>query len=330
MRDRLLPIVSAALLALGALMLCISLLSGDPLHLGEMLPPLLALAAYVLFYVGRARTLARQGRPVASWRMWSFISGVLLMTVVQIGPLDTLADELLLAHVVQHIIIGDIATLLVVLGLTGPVMQPLLSTRASKLIRPLAHPVVALVLWTANIYIWHVPFLYQEAIRVDLVHALEHACLFWFGLLLWIALIGPLPKPAWFGSWARLGYVVAVRLAGASLANAFIWLQTVFYPYYRASDVHAGLNPLSDQNIAGGVMMIEQILLTTGLLAWLFIRASKQDEERQSLLDLADERGVELSEQRATIAVADGAGATERLRRRLIEAAPAETGGGEG
>jgi cytochrome c oxidase assembly factor CtaG len=202
-----------------------------------------------------------------------------------------------------------------VLGLTGPLLLPILRWRPTRWLRPLSHPVVALALWALDYYIWHLPLLYQAALRHDLIHALEHASYFWFGTLLWLALLGPLPKPAWFSNWARLGYVVVVRFAGAALANAFIWAGTVFYPYYDGRDVHYGLNPLSDQNVAGAIMMLEQIILTTLLLAWLFMRAAVQDEERQALLDLADSRGVALTPERAARAAASGS--AERLRRRL-------------
>jgi putative membrane protein len=290
------------------------------LHLGESIPPLIATLAYLELYALRARTLAHERRPVARWRIASFTTGVLLMAIVQIGPLDTLADQVLLAHMIQHIIIGDIASLLIVLGLTGPVIQPLLHIRATRPLRTLAHPLVALALWAVNLYLWHLPLLYQLAIRHDLVHALEHACLLWFGALLWLGLIGPLPKPTWFAGWGALGYVVAVRFLGAILANVLVWTQTVLYPVYKETDAARGLNPLSDQNLAGGVMMVEQIILTTLLLGWLFNRFARQDEERQSLLDLAADRGIELSDARAQRAAR--AGTTERLRQRLLEMSP--------
>lgn len=291
-------------------------------HVGEFAPPVLASAVYLLLYAKRTQTLARERRPVAPWRQLSFAAGVLTVTVVQLPPFDSLGDEVLIAHMVQHIIIGDIASLLIVLGLTGPVIQPLLHIRATRPLRKLAHPVVAVVLWALDLYAWHLPVLYQLAIRHDLVHALEHACLLWFGTLLWLGLIGPLPKPAWFSSWGRLVYVVAVRLIGTVLGNVFIWAQTVFYPVYRSSDAARGLNPLSDQNLAGGVMMIEQMILTILLLGWLFYRFAIQDEQRQSLLDLAARRGIELSDERAARAAAAGTG--EQLRERLMRTAPGE------
>ncbi len=296
------------------------LASAAALHLGEFLPPLVACVVYLVLYERRVRTLARRGMPVAGWRRAVFAAGAVLVTVVQLPPVDGLADSILMMHMAQHILIGDVASLLIVLGLTGPVLRPLLQIRPTRPLRRLSHPIVALVLWTLDLYIWHVPLLYQAAIRYDLIHALEHACLLWFGMLLWLALIGPLPKPVWFSNWARLGYVVAVRFLGALLANALIWAQEVFYPVYRASDAARGLNPLSDQNVAGAIMMLEQMILTVLLLAWLFFRFARQAEERQQLLDLAAERGVPLSERRATLAAE--ADSSELLRERLLADGP--------
>ncbi len=290
--------------------------TADVLHLGEFLPPLAACVVYITLYRRRLSTLAREQRPVSSWRDACFLAGVLTVTVVQLPPLDSIADEVLAAHMIQHVVIGDLASLLIVLGLTGPVLAPLLRIRVTRPLRSLAHPLLALALWAVDLYVWHLPLLYQLAIEHDLIHALEHACLLWFGILLWLALIGPLPKPSWFGGWWSLGYVVLVRFVGAVLANVLIWAQSVLYPVYTTTDTARGLNPLSDQNIAGGLMMVEQVILTTLLLGWLFYRFARQDEERQQLLDFAAEQRVALSPERAARAAA--AGAAERLRERML------------
>lgn len=295
----------------------ISATSAGNLHLAEFLPPVGACVLYLQMYFRRTRTLVRQDRPVARWRVVSFACGALLMAVVQMPPFDSIADEVLIAHMVQHIVIGDIASLLIVLGLTGPVLQPLLHMRISRVTRALVNPIVALALWAVDLYAWHLPLFYQLAIEHDVVHALEHACLLWFGVLLWLALLGPLPKPRWFEGWGSLVYVVSVRFVGAVLANALIWAQTVFYPVYKSTDVVHGISATADQNVAGAVMMIEQIIFTTVLLAWLFLRFARRDEERQELVDLATEHGVALSDERAARAVVAGAG--ERLREGLLE-----------
>jgi cytochrome c oxidase assembly factor CtaG len=287
------------------------------LHLAEFLPPLLASVVYLALYGLRARTLARERRPIQVWRIVSFVAGVLLMAIVQLPPFDAWADQVLITHMIQHIIIGDLASLLIVLGLTGPVLQPVLHVRVTRPFRALAHPVVALTLWAVDLYAWHVPFFYQLAVRHDLVHALEHLSFLWFGILMWLGLIGPLPKPAWFTNWGRLLYVVGVRLIGALLGNVLIWTQTVLYPVYKGSDAARGLNPLSDQNIAGAVMMVEESILTILMLGWLFYRFALQDEQRQALMDLANQRGIELTDERAARAATAGAG--ERLRDRLLD-----------
>lgn len=291
---------------------------GGP-HWLELLPPLGTAFIYTALYAKRFRTLAAKGRAPKCWRVTVFCAGVTLLVAVQIGPADSLADQTLAVHMAQHIVIGDICSLLIVLGMTGPMLQPLLHIRLARPLRACSHPPAALILWALDLYAWHLPVLYQLAIRHDLVHALEHACLFWFGTLLWLALIGPLPKPSWFTGWGQVGYVVFVRFIGSLLGNAMLWAQTVFYPIYRPTDAARGLRPLSDQNLAGGLMMAEQMILTLLLLGLMFHRLMRSDEERQSLIDFAAEHGARLSDARARrAALADAGG---RLRARMEAAA---------
>ena len=287
---------------------------------GVALP--LVVLAYGAVYLRRARTLARRGQPVPYWRMACFGAGLLLLVAALSPPVDELADELLIAHMAEHLVIADLAALLIVLGLTGPLVAPILRLPAFGRLRVLAHPVVAVALWAVDLYAWHTPFLYQAALRHDLVHGLEHAAFLACGINLWLPLFGPLPRPAWFGTVARLGYIVVVRLIGTVLANVFLWSQSVFYPFYRGSH---GISALSDQSTAGGLMMIEESLLTLGLLCWLFLRAAKESEQRQELLDIASAHGVELSERRAARAVAAGRGA-ELRERVLADSAHARAG----
>ena len=123
------------------------------------------------------------------------------------------------------------------------------------------------------------------------MHALEHATFLVFGMGVWMALLGPLPKPAWFGNAARLGYIIAVRLVGTVLANILIFGGTVFYPNYRSGDAHWHISPIADQVYAGGLMMVEESMLTIGLFCWLFLRVARETEQRQALLDYAGQHG---------------------------------------
>lgn len=271
---------------------------------------------YWLPYHARVSTLKREGRnPVPGWRQGCYAGGLVLLAVALSPPIGKLADQLLVAHMVEHLLIGDLTALLIVLGFTGPLLAPLLRNRLVARLRVLTHPVVAVVVWAVNFYVWHLPVLYQGALRHDTVHALEHATFLTFGIAIWMGLLGPLPKPQWFGNGARLVYIVAVRLLGTVLANAMIFSGTVFYPYYRLGDAHWHISSMADQISAAGVMMVEESLLTIGLFCWLFLKVAREGEERQRLLDYAAAHGVDLDERRAARAVAAGRG--EELRERM-------------
>jgi cytochrome c oxidase assembly factor CtaG len=282
----------------------------DPAAVGPVgsigLPILILL--YWLPYRHRANTLAREDRSVPGWRQACYAAGLIVLAVALSPPVDKLADELLVAHMAEHLLIGDIAALLIVLGFTGPLLAPLLRVRVIGWLRVFTHPVVAVVAWAVNFYVWHLPALYQAALRHDAVHALEHATFLGFGIAVWMGLLGPLPKPQWFGNGARLVYIIAVRLIGTVLANAMIFSGTVWYPYYGPGDAHWHISSMADQISAAGVMMVEESLLTIGLFCWLFLKVAREGEERQRLLDYAAAEGIELDERRAARAVAAGRG----------------------
>jgi cytochrome c oxidase assembly factor CtaG len=279
------------------------------------LAPLLVAA---VLYAKRSMTLADRGRPVPLWRQVCFAAGLLLIAAALVSPISDAAEELVIAHMVEHLLLGDIATLLLVLGLTGPLLQPILAIGFFDRLRILAHPLVAFPLWVVNFYIWHIPALYDAAYGGAPVHALEHATFIFFGCLMWMPIFGPLPKPQWFTAGWKVVYVIAVRFAGVILGNVLMWSGTVLYTIYAQGEHKWGISAVTDQSTAGVVMMVEGTFLGLGLLAWFFFEWSREGIEKQRLLDLALERGVELDEARAQRAVAAGQGA--RLERQILEA----------
>lgn len=276
----------------------------------QLLPATIAGVLYAL----RVHALRGTSRAVPALRQWSFYGGLTLI-VATMTLLGSLGEELFAAHMAEHLLIADLGALALVLGLTGPVLAPLLRISAVDRLRVFAHPAVAFPLWALDLYLWHVPVLHEAAVRHEVVHALQHTGFVVFGANMWLALLGPLPKPAWFGNLARLVYVIAVRFTGAVLGNVLVFGGGVFYDVYAAGERAHDLSPAGDQNAAGAIMMIEGSLLTLGLFAWLFLRSAREGEERQALLELAQARGVELTETRAARAVAAGRGA--ELRRRI-------------
>lgn len=256
---------------------------------GWSLDPLtLAAAAVVcLLYSRRLRALAARGRGLARWRQLSFYLGVAIVLAALLSPLDSLGEEhLFYAHMAQHLAIGEVAPLFILVGLSGAMLRPVLAYRPVRRLRWLMHPLVALPLWALNLYLWHLPAFYEAALENPALHAFEHACFFAAGLLMWGALLEPLPGPSWFGSAQKAGYVLVVRALGcAILGNVFIWAGTPFYPFYADGERAWGIAPLTDQQVGGAIMFIWGALITVSLFSWLFLRWIREAEVRQALLE---------------------------------------------
>ncbi|HEX3173168.1 MAG TPA: cytochrome c oxidase assembly protein [Solirubrobacterales bacterium] len=268
-----------------------------------------------ILYWHRTMVLSWAGRPVPVWRQVCFGAGLATIAVALFSPIGHISEELVLAHMGEHLLIGDLASLLLVLGLTRSLLQPVLAIRAFDRLQIITHPLVAFPLWALNLFLWHLPVLYQDAYGAAPIHALEHATFLFFGCLMWMPVFGPLPKPQWFGAGWKVGYVIAVRFTGAILGNVLMWSGAVLYPIYAPGERYWGISAIADQSTAGTIMMVEGTFLALGVLAWVFFEVAREGSEKQDLLDLARERGVPLDEARAQRAVAAGHGALlqERL-----------------
>ena len=243
-------------------------------------------ATVAILYLRRTRTLARRGLPVPVWRQLLFWLGIALVLVALNSPLDAIGEQdFFFAHMSQHVIIGDLAPLCFVAGLTGPVLRPVLALKPVERLRFLTHPLVALPVWAVNLYVWHLPVLYQAALHHSAVHALEHFMFFTCGALMWSPVLETLPAPAWFGTAWKLGYIVAVRFIETVLANVFMWSSRPFYPWYLHPHPILGITAIHDQNLAGVVMMAEGGFVTLGALAWLFLRLAEEGELKQTLIE---------------------------------------------
>lgn len=248
----------------------------------ELAPAALVAVAYGV----RARTLRGRGKPVPAPRVAVFALGLVLLVLALASPVAAFAEEeLFFFHMLQHVVIGDLAPLCLLAGLTGPLLRPLLSLRPVERLRVLANPVLALPLWAAILVLWHVPALYEGAVRHSSLHALEHVFFLTAGIVVWLPVLETLPAPEWFGTGAKLGYVAAVRGVETIAGNVFAWSGTAFYGVYVHADERWGISPEQDQNLAGVVMMAEGGLVTIVALAWLFLRLAQEGQVRQELLE---------------------------------------------
>jgi len=236
-------------------------------------------------YLRRAHTLARRGQPVPGWRQVSFWTGIALVVLALNSPVDALGEEhFFFVHMLQHVLLGDLAPLCFVAGMTGPMLRPVLALPVVDRLRVLAHPLIALPIWAVDLFVWHIPFLYDGALHHDSVHAVEHLLFFTCGCLMWEPVVETLPAPAWFGTGMKLAYIAVVRLLETVLGNVFIWSGSAFYGVYRHVP-EWGITPVHDLNLGGIVMMAEGSIVTLGALTWLFLRLAAEGELRQQLLE---------------------------------------------
>ena len=184
-------------------------------------------------------------------------------------------------HMVQHMLITVGAAPLLLLGAPiRPLLRGLPTGFRAAVIRPLArahairvavsllrHPLVAGALYVGGLYAWHVPALYDGALRHPVVHDLEHACWTGTGLLVWTLLVDPAGHRR-LTIGGRLALAVALFAAGQVLTDVLVFSFTPLYPAYAGAH---GLSAVTDQQVAGVVMMGEQ-LLTLGTLAFVLLR----------------------------------------------------------
>jgi len=253
----------------------------EPLQLA----PILVIA---VLYAKRAWRLRARGQAPPGWRIGLYALGIVLLFAAVASPVDFYGEESSQAlHMSQHILLGDLAPLALLAGLTGPMLRPLLAVIHP--LRRIFNPFVALTLWALDLAIWHVPFLYEAALHHASVHALEHTCFFAGGTLVWVPVLETLPMPEWFGTGMKMGFIAAVRVFETVLGNIFIWANSAFYSTYVHASRPWGISAVDDQRLAGSIMMIEGSLVTIAALAWLFIKLAAEGELRQELL----ERGLD-------------------------------------
>lgn len=246
-----------------------------------------AIAAAGIAYAVRARRLARRGHPVPAHRALLFALALVALAASEAPPLERLDEEHFSVHMAQHLLIGDVAPLLVVLGLTGALMRPVLALPGGRRLRALADPRVVAPAWAATMVLWHVPWLYDAALAHDAVHGLQHATFLATGLLLWSAALGPLPTAGGVGYPARLAALVVAWVIGVVLSNILLWNDRVLYPAYRGAP-----GALGDQRLGGGIMMVEMSATVLAAAVVLGLAWMRDAERRQRVAEARAHRAA--------------------------------------
>jgi len=254
-----------------------------------MPPAILIGTALALVLFIQAFVRPRRRRPDhAPWsRAVLFAAGLAVLVLPLVSPLDHLGDEeLLSAHMLQHVLIGDAAPALLLVAVRGPLLffllppfllRPLASFRPLRgFLAVLLIPLVSLGLWALTIYAWHVPAVYDYAAAHQTVHDLEHLTFFLAGLLVWTQLVDParhgrLRRPQ------RVFFALGMLALSQPLVDALLFTTGTAYPRYTGAH---GISALTDQRLAGVVMMTEQ-LLTLGICVALLLRPYVRERQRK-------------------------------------------------
>jgi putative membrane protein len=253
-------------------------------------PGAVALIALVSALYARAvRTLRRRGHDVGRGQQAAWWGGVALTAAGLLGPIDSLAEDLLSAHMAQHLLIADLAAPLFLVGLRTPVLQNMLppaamrplarARRLRKLGRTLRRPLVAIPVYVGVLYGWHLAFAFEAALNNGFVHVLQHDSFVAAGLIVWWPALEP-DKARMRGELWKIGHIIGARFAGMFLGMAFLIMRSPAYEgFYGNRAAEHGLTPLSDQQLAGGMMLGLDGAIMIFALAFFFWR-SAEDADR--------------------------------------------------
>jgi cytochrome c oxidase assembly factor CtaG len=248
--------------------------------------PLIALAGAMGIYIWRWRAARAEGgaRAASAGRLALFAGGILALFAALVSPVDRLSERVFVFHMTQHLLLLDVAAILLILGLTKVILRPA-TRRVTELERRagiLAHPVTAVVLYVATMGFWHVPALYDAALAHPGVHVLEHMTFAGAGLLYWWHLLSPIRSRRRLGGMGPVLYMASTKLAVGLLGIVITFAPETLYPHYASGD-RLGLTPAEDQGAAGALMALEQSVIMGIALAAIFIRMlgeSERDEQR--------------------------------------------------
>jgi len=252
---------------------------------------IVVVALLIAIYVRAVRVLGRRGYRVPRGQQIAWYVGVALIAVGLLGPLDHLAKTLLTAHMAQHLLIADLAAPFLLAGARTPVLyfippKSLLVKLARRhrlraAFRFVRRPLVALPLFVVILYTWHFAFAFQAALRHGWVHALQHESFLLGALLVWWPAIEPMRRPMPGELW-KGGYIFAARMLSMFLGMAFIVSRHPAYSWYADKGRTHGLSPLSDQQLAGGLMLSVDIIVMVAALAYFFWQAALTEDREQA------------------------------------------------
>lgn len=222
------------------------------------------------------------------WRLAAFGVGVLAFSGALASPIARLAEQMFLWHMVQHILLVDVAPIFLLAGFDEDILNPLTRrlTRVRKVFAWLSRPVSAVVLYVGTLWLWHVPVLYNAALEQPLLHVLQHASLIAVGVIFWWHVLQPVPSPHAVRGPGVFPFMAATKVCTGILASLLTFLpeRGFVYDFYLDQPRMWGLTAAADQQFGGAIMVTEELVLLTAAFAFMFVRMlSQADEDNERL-----------------------------------------------
>jgi putative membrane protein len=259
---------------------------------------ILALLAAALVYARMYRLAASRSTKVGAGHWIPYAGGLIALAIALLSPIDAIGDRWLLsAHMAQHVLLSDIAPALLLLGLRSPVLPLGLARPALRAVAPggrwgrtlalLTSPWVAIPLWALATWVWAIPAVFDFAAQHAVVHAFEHATLFYTGLAMWWLIVDPLPRVHPRPDGQRLALLGFTRIASAAVCLPLTWITTTQYPLYASAPRAFGVSAIADQQLAGAGMCFVEFLVFGIAFAAVFISMLSRDDSRVAVSEQA-------------------------------------------
>ena len=262
--------------------------SWDPAVLGGVV------LVAALYAVGLRRSAGGRLGLFPWWRPVLFYTGLTVIFVALVSPLDALAGELFSAHMVQHILLSTVAPPLLLLGapflpllrglpraLRRDVVIPLARNTAVRwVLTAVSQPVPAWLLYTGFFWAWHVPALYDAAVRHEAVHILEHTVFFVTGLLFWWNVVDPIPLRAHLRHLVRILYLFVLVVPDSAMSAYLVLSTAPWYSSYLDTTHIWGMSPLDDQRLGALIMWVPGGLLYLLAISGVFFSMPEAREEQ--------------------------------------------------
>jgi cytochrome c oxidase assembly factor CtaG len=255
---------------------------------------IVGVAAALIAYLWAWRRARRPGmpHPPGFGRLGLFAGSMVTVLVALVSPIDALSDDLMVIHMIQHVLLLDVVPILLILSLTKGLMRPV--TRRLTAIEEragfIAHPVFAVMLYIGMMGLWHVPKMYDLALEHSEIHVLEHMCFLTAGMLYWWHLLSPIKSRYAFSGMAQIVYMAVTKFFVGVLGIILVFSPHPLYAWYQDHPHYWGLTVRADQSMAGGVMALEQSAVMATALVYIIYRMfgdSEKDAVRQERYDAA-------------------------------------------